>query len=346
MIAEQEIISKVDNGFGHLILNRPKALNALSFDMILEMREQLENWKNNPLVHSVILSSNNERAFCAGGDVKAVAEDTENLANAFFREEYALNAEIAYFPKPYISFMNGIVMGGGGGISLHGSHRIVTDSTKFAMPETKIGYFPDVGSGNVLSKCSGYTGLYLGMTGNTISGREMVDLGLATHFVVENEWDSVIERTLQSGCPDDVLEPYKVVIKPYIHQDKIDKYFGKVSVEDIFDALRNDRVNDDWCDQVYNGLSKCCPTSLKVVFKHFHLSKKAETIADVLKMDYRLSQNMTIREDFYNGVSAVLIDKTGNPNWLPPNIYEVDDKEIEVLFGACLNGEVDLEILP
>ena len=347
----QEILIDTHNGYGVITLNRANALNALSLDMLQKISKKLDEWEVDPFVHTVLVRSAIDRAFCSGGDVKLAAQEA-NIARCngvvskfigeFFRAEYSLNAKIAKFPKPYISFLNGIVMGGGAGISIHGSHRIANNTTKFAMPEAKIGFFSDVGSGAFLSKCSEYTGLYLAMTGKIISGDNMAKLGLATHFIEDMKVSDIFEDILEAKNIDDILKDFEINAEKYDQQDKIDKYFSQISAELILDAIAKDKDNDEWCLETYNSLINACPTSLKVIFKHFHLSKKLNHIEDIVKMDYRLSQNLSMRTDFYEGVRAVLIDKTNDAKWFPPSITEVKNSDVGIFFGPALNDEKDL----
>lgn len=352
---QEDVLSRIAGRTGILTLNRPQALNALSLPMFRVLAETLDAWEKDGNIDRVVIDSSSPRAFCAGGDVKAVAREAElarrgkdpgrNVRN-LFREEYKLNTRIHNFSKPYIALARGIVMGGGIGIGLHGSHVVVTETTKAAMPEVKIGFFPDIGFGVFYAKMPGLTGLYMAMTGESISGRDMMALGLATHFVPEENWEDVTAE-IRTGDADKALAPYAYSGEDgFALQQKIDLYFSGGSVEQIVAALAADAISDPWCEKIHDILRAACPASIKTAFRHFYMARRMTRIEDVIKMDYRLSQNMCWRHDFYEGVRALLIDKDGVPRWSPSRLEDVTEKELETLFGKCLNGEEDLVLSP
>ncbi len=337
-----DIIIEEYNSYGVIILNRKDAMGALSLDMLRVISNKLDIWKKDKTIKAVLIKSNLNKAFCSGGDVKEVAKraklaqlknGSSKFVTEFFKTEYLLNAKIASFPKPYIAFLNAIVMGGGAGVSLHGSHIIADCTVKFAMPESKIGFFTDVGSGFFLTKSVGYTGLYLALTGNVISGEDMAKLGFASHFTKDSNLKDILEDVLNSNNPDDILTKYSYKKSKYKYQDKIDKYFSKPSLELIFKALEQDSKKDIWCFDTYTTLSKACPTSLKVIFRHFYLSKKLNDIKKITDMDFCVAQNLSKRADFYEGVRAVLIDKTNDAKWSPATIWDIKDSDIDAIFN-------------
>jgi len=346
-----EVLSRIDGQTGVITLNRPRALNALSLPMFRAIDAALAAWETDDAVTAVVINSSTPRAFCAGGDVKAVAVEAEKArcgkdpghdVRNLFREEYSLNNRIHNYPKPYIAFARGIVMGGGIGVGLHGSHVVVTETTKAAMPEVKIGFFPDIGFGAFYRKMPGLTGLYMAMTGESISGRDMIALGLATHFVPEDDWDDVMAQ-VTGGDAEKALAAFACTGEErFSLQQKIDMYFSGVSVEKIVAALAGDALTDPWCEKTHDILRMACPTSIKTAFRHFHKARLMERVEDVLRMDYRLSQNTAWRHDFYEGVRALLIHKDGVPRWSPSRLEEVSEKDMDALFGACMNGEKDL----
>ncbi|TVQ84319.1 MAG: enoyl-CoA hydratase/isomerase family protein [Micavibrio sp.] len=352
---EAEIICETVGTTGIITLNRVKALNALSLTMFRALDKTLRAWQHDDRITQIVIQSASDRAFCAGGDVKAVAIEADKMrrgkdpgetVRTLFREEYRLNALIRNFHKPYIALIGGIVMGGGIGISLHGSHRVVTDTTRAAMPEVKIGFFPDIGFGAFYADMPGLTGLYMAMTGEIVSGRDMAALGLATHFVPQSDWAAVESSLSSGGEVDAVLAPYAVKTREkFALQDKIDRYFSGKTVEEILAALEKDTAEDgsgdEWCAKTLKSLRSHCPFSVKTAFRHYHAARGAD-FAAIMKTDYWLSQNITLREDFYEGVRAVLIDKDMAPRWKPPRLEDVTEAELDEVFAPCKNGEEDL----
>lgn len=348
---DAEVLFRTEGRTAIITLNRPRALNALSLPMFRAIDEALDAWEKDDNIAAVVINSSSARAFCAGGDVKAVAveadlarrnKDIGHDVRHLFREEYKLNTRIHNYPKPYIAFAQGIVMGGGIGVGLHGSHVIVTESTKAAMPEVKIGFFPDIGFGTFYRKMPGLTGLYMGMTGESISGREMMALGLATHFVPEGDWDDVMAQVIAGDVEQALAKFAYSGEEAFPLQQKIDLYLSGKSVEKIVAGLAADAISDPWCEKIYDILRAACPTSIKTAFRHFYTARGMTRVEDVIKMDYRLSQNMAWRHDFYEGVRALLIDKDGVPRWSPSRLEDVPEKDLDKLFGICLNGEKDL----
>ena len=356
---QQEIIFDVRGGLGLITLNRPQALNALNLAMIRAMDKKLVEWAKDKNIHAVAVTGAGDRAFCSGGDVKAVAIDAKaqkegksdgQLTRDFFREEYILNHRVFTFPKPYISLINGIVMGGGKGISAHGSHRVVTENTLFAMPETNIGFFPDVGGGYFLPRCPGQTGTYLAMTSKRVKAIDTIYVGFATQYVPAANLNAVVQA-LASMKWDTRKKPQTQVTKaidefsaeppgdseiaPY--RTQIDRCFAFDRVEDIFDSLRKD--GSPWADETLKTLYGMSPTSLKIALRQIRLGAKMP-FAQVMTMEYRISQACTRGHDFYEGIRAALIDKDRQPKWKPSKIADVPDQEIEKYFSSL--GDRDL----
>jgi enoyl-CoA hydratase len=359
MADESEIIFAIKNGTGIITLNRPQALNALTLGMIREMNQKLGAWAEDSAIHAVIIRGAGGRAFCSGGDVKSVALDARALregksdgalARDFFREEYTLNHRIYTFPKPYIALIDGIVMGGGKGVSAHGSHRVVTENTLFAMPETNIGFFPDVGGGYFLPRCPGQTGVYLALTATRIKAADTLYIGFATHFVpaakiaaltealTEMRWDS---RKTPAQQVDMALEDFSAPapdsseIAP--HRQKIDACFSADRLEDIVASLQKDK--SPWAEVTLAALYAMSPTSLKIALRQIRLGAKMP-FAGVMAMEYRLSQACVQSHDFYEGIRAALIDKDRQPKWRPARIEDVPDSVIESYFQSL--GEREL----
>lgn len=338
-------------------LNRPKALNALTLPMIRELHPRLQGWADDPSVTAVVIRGAGDRAFCAGGDVRAVydaglaARDgvgNSELTATFFREEYRLNRSIRKFPKPYVALLDGITMGGGVGLSIHGSHRVVTERTLFAMPETGIGLFPDVGGSYFLPRCPGEIGVYLGLTGERLGAADSLYSGIGTHCVPSEAVDRVIDDLSVSPFAGDPRADIETVIARHAvdageaplseHRQMIDACFGFDTVEEIFGALS--RAGTGWAMATLETLSKMSPTSLKVTLREIRLGAKLDFDA-ALVMEYRLSQSFMQGHDFYEGIRAVLVDKDRNPRWKPENLNDISEEEVERYFAPL--GQRDLQ---
>jgi len=348
VVAAGNVRVEVTGGLGRLTLDRPKARNALSLDMIDALRRELDAWRDDESVHVVCIEGAGDKAFCAGGDVRAVSLDVQaakrgksdgELSREFFRREYQLNLAIARYPKPIVSLIDGIAMGGGLGISVHGSHRIVTEYAELAMPETGIGFFPDVGATYFLPRCPGQLGMYLALTGGTIRASDALYTGLATHFVaretlpelldllIQSEWDEPAERVV-----NDVLTRLEVTAgdPPLLrHRRLLDKCFSADDVRTTFRALAN--ASDEWADATILVLAKRSPTALSVTHRAIRAGADLE-LEDALRMEYRLSQAMLSVHDFHEGVRATLIEKDRKPVWKPRLLPEVSKDEVASCF--------------
>ncbi|XP_029461883.1 3-hydroxyisobutyryl-CoA hydrolase, mitochondrial-like isoform X1 [Rhinatrema bivittatum] len=353
--SEAEVLMEKTGCAGVITLNRPQALNALNLSMIQRIYPQLKLWEDDPEMFLIIIKGAGGKAFCAGGDIRAVTDAGKvghRLAQDFFREEYILNNAIGTCKKPYVAFIDGITMGGGVGLSVHGHFRVATEKTLFAMPETAIGLFPDVGGGYFLPRLSGRIGCYLALTGFRLKGRDVQRAGVATHFV-ESEKLPALEKDLSllkspsKEDVDDVLNSYhsKSKIdqgKPFIldeHMDEINSLFSANSVEGIIENLKKD--GSSYALQQLKTLKKMSPTSLKMTFRQLQ-EGTSMTLQDVLTMEYRLSQACMRGHDFYEGVRAVLIDKDQSPKWKPALLEEVTDEDLDSYFKSL--GSNDLKL--
>lgn len=348
---EPEILFDVRGQTGIITLNRPHVLNALTLNMLQQMDDQLVRWAQDPAIACVIVTGAGTRAFCAGGDIKAVALDAlakrkgdsrGELIRDLFRVEYTLNHRIKTFTKPYISLINGIVMGGGMGLSAHGTYRVVTETTVFAMPETGIGFFPDVGGGYFLPRCPGQTGTYLALTGKRIHMQDSFYIGFATHYVPAAKLPALTEKIAQQPQQleqllKDFSEPPQGASELALHRGKIDQHFAHDRVEDIVAGL--ERAPSPWAAEALAALRSVSPTSLKVALKQMRMGASMG-FAEVMAMEYRLSQSCTAQPDFYEGVRAALIDKDRQPRWQPATLQEVPDTAINVCFQSL--GSQDL----
>jgi enoyl-CoA hydratase len=338
----QEIRFRRRGPLAEIILTREKALNALSLDMIRQSDSYLSAWAHNPAIQVVAVYGAGDKAFCAGGDVRAVWDAHQaggELPRTYFRHEYTLNRRVRNFPKPYLALIDGATMGGGVGISVHGTHRIAGDRTVIAMPETAIGFIPDVGTTHVLSRLPGQIGMYMALTGARLGAADAVHAGLATHYVPsdevlripdalvavsgERDMTSVIDRILSEKATDPGPPPIAQ------HRGKIDACFAGDSVEAIVDALEQD--GSDWANQTLATLHRMSPTSMKLT--HAALRRAAHMDFDAcLKMEYRLSQACMAGHDFHEGIRAVLVDKDKSPRWSPSRLQDVAERDVVAAF--------------
>ncbi len=354
-----EISFEVRGSLGLITLTRPKALNALTLSMIREMQPQLDRWAADPEVLAVAIRGEGERAFCAGGDVRAVWTAGQDgafrpgirghLAGDFFREEYQLNRCIHTFEKPYIALIDGITMGGGVGLSIHGDLRLAGPKTLFAMPETAIGLFPDVGGSFFLPRLPGALGLYLALTGERLKAADCLYSGIATHIVAGGQEEAIIEVLAQAdwsrglSAAASALTAFQAEPEEPGHlpdrRAAIDRCFGdKGSVEAVVEALKAE--GGDWAEAALATLAKRSPTSLKVSFEQ--LRRGADLDFDAcMTMEYRMAQAaMRPGRDFYEGIRAVLVDKDHAPKWSPDSLEEVHSAAVEAWFASL--GEGDL----
>jgi len=360
MSGDEEIVLGREGGLAALTINRPRALNALTLDNYRRFVPALRAWAQDPSVHAVIVRGAGERAFCAGGDVRAVYEagrgisGDRDLPAVFFREEYELIRSIHRFPKPYIAIIDGITMGGGAGISVNGAYRIATERTLFAMPETAIGLFPDVGATRFLNRCPGHIGRYLGLTGVRLRAADAIYCGFATQFVPHDRITELVETlgraAWQTGreCDriDEVLAGFEEDPGPAplgALQGSIDRCFAGGNVEGILNSLAAEvaarGVHADWAAETRAGLLTKSPTSLKITLRQLTIGRDYDLEA-ALVLEYRLTQHVMTAHDFYEGVRAMLIDKDQVPKWQPVTLAEVSDRMIDAYFSPIGDREL------
>jgi enoyl-CoA hydratase len=340
---------------GLVTLDRAKALNALSLEMIHAIRPQLDAWAHSPQVKAVVIRGAGGKAFCSGGDVRAVAqslgkplpEGEEPLVRAYFREEYRLDHRIHHYEKPYIALVDGISMGGGLGLSIHGSHRVVTERLMFAMPETGIGLFPDVGGGWFLPRFPGEVGTYLALTGVRATAADAMWVGYGTQHVEHSRLDALLQGLVEadwsSGAPKEVatrvLSSFATDAGPAplrAHQEAIDRCFAADRVEDILAALAKEGT--EWAETTRATLVRMSPTSLKVTLRQLRQCR-SRPYDEVVRIEYRLSQSVTAHPDFREGIRAVLLDKDQRPRWNPATLAEVRDEAVEAFFAPIRDAE-------
>jgi enoyl-CoA hydratase len=310
---------QVNAGVGHLTLTRERALNALDLGMVRTIRAALERWRNDPAVTTVVLDSASARAFCAGGDMRAIraavlAGDLDTPA-AFFTDEYALNLAIAEYPKPYLALIDGHCLGGGMGISVHGQYRVVTEGAQLAMPETAIGLFPDVGASYFLSRLPGELGRFLALTGARLSGSQARQVGLATHFVSSDVLPD-LRAALLSGAPvDDTLARFSSPPPNdglLVRLPAIDNCLAGADVAHARSALA--ALDQRWADEAAEALAAASPSSLELTDRLLE-SSRGEDLKRCLDRDLRLARWMVQTPDFLEGVRALLIDRDHRPTW-------------------------------
>jgi len=340
----EDILFECSGGLAVATLNRPKALNSLTHEMCLAYDRQLAAWTQDASVTAVVLKGAGDRAFCAGGDVLAIrtaGKDGNSLTADFFRDEYRMNRRIEVFPKPHIALLDGVTMGGGVGVSLHGSHRIATERTLIAMPETGIGLFPDVGGTYFLSRVPGGLGMYLGLTGARMKAADALHAGFATHYIKSERLADLEAALAEAKDAAAVVEDLSEDPGPAPLSEQsaaIERCFVQESVEAIYDALGNEP--GEWAAKTLSTLQEqCSPTSLKVTFEALHRAAKLDFDAAMV-VEYRLSQAFMAGPDFYEGIRARLVDKDQKPAWTPATLAEVTPNMVEAHFAPL--GDRDL----
>jgi enoyl-CoA hydratase len=334
-----EVLTRVDGGVGLITLNRPKAINSLNQLMVDALSAVLTRWENDDAVRAVVLTGAGERGLCAGGDVVAVYHSarTDGVeARRFWRDEYLLNGQIGGFVKPFVSLMDGIVMGGGVGVSAHANTRVVTDTSKVAMPEVGIGFIPDVGGALLLSRAPGALGRYAAMTGATFSGADAIAMGFADHYVPHSELEAFIKVIVYDGVESALAaraaEPPPSSLA--VQRDWIDECFAGDTAQDIVAALRGRKgAAAGPADEAADLIATRSPIAVSVALEAVRRAAKLETLEDVLTQDYRVSSAAARTHDLVEGIRAQIIDKDRNPKWLPATLAEISAADVEAYFA-------------
>eukprot|EP00009_Paramoeba_aestuarina_P000189 CAMPEP_0201510048 /NCGR_PEP_ID=MMETSP0161_2-20130828/2902_1 /ASSEMBLY_ACC=CAM_ASM_000251 /TAXON_ID=180227 /ORGANISM="Neoparamoeba aestuarina, Strain SoJaBio B1-5/56/2" /LENGTH=394 /DNA_ID=CAMNT_0047905165 /DNA_START=62 /DNA_END=1246 /DNA_ORIENTATION=- len=344
--ADGEIETQRIGSARFVVLNRPKALNALNLPQVRYLYPKYKVWDEDSAEKVIVLKGVGEKAFCAGGDIRSIYDSGMKEPNSdpeitakFFFEEYQLNNRIATLSTPHVSLLDGITMGGGVGLSVHGKYRVAFNSSTFAMPETAIGFFCDVGGSYFLSRLSHNFGIFLGLSGARLKGADLVHFGIATHFC--HELTPSLEEALQgiseSEKVGEVLREFEpqggIPASSFSNDDmkKIEECFGGNDVEDIVSRLSRFQ-GEKWAQTALKGMSKASPTSLKVVLKSLQLGKELD-LKECLKMEYRMSQRFMVKDDFFTGVKATLITRDPDPLWKPSSLSEVTQEEVSTYFS-------------
>ncbi|MBA4008573.1 MAG: enoyl-CoA hydratase [Erythrobacter sp.] len=343
-----DVLIRVNGPIGHISLNRPKALHALTLEMCHAMSAALTAWAEDVSIKAVILDHDEGRGFCAGGDIAFLRDSALNdggvSGRKFFHDEYQLNHQMFTYAKPIVAFMDGITMGGGVGISQPAKFRVATENTRFAMPETGIGLFPDVGGGWYLSRLGQRMGQFLALTGARLDGSECLWTGLATHYVPHDMLEDIKARI--HDHPDRIAgvlsEPVGTPPKARIeaNADRIAKHFASDRYEDILASLEAAaEAGDNWAATERDTLGTKSPQTCKVALRQLAQSAKLTDFADNMRMEYRIASRVLTRPDFAEGVRAVIVDKTNDPKWDPATPEAVGEDLLDAIFAPLPDDE-------
>lgn len=328
---------------GVITMTRPDALNALTHGMVKAISRALRHWQHDKNIAVVVIKGEG-RAFSAGGDLMAIYNGRSSPSVDFFADEYRLNAQIESYPKPYVALIDGIVMGGGVGVSFHGSHRIMTENAQFAMPEVGIGFFPDVGASHLLPDLADNYGLYLGLTGTRVKWGDGLFSGLATHAVKAENLGSLLESIAMTGEPEAALRGVFFMARRETEREKlaaIDRWFGMPTLLDVLAALGADAPSNELAAATLDTIRKKSPTSLAVAFREINAGQTL-SMAECMKMEFRIVSHMLRGHDFYEGIRTVLVDKGAKPTWRPAAIDDVEAADVDAYFSEPAHGDLKL----
>ena len=347
---EGDLIVRREGAAGIIRLNRPKAINAMTYEMSLGIDAALDRFESDPAVAVVILEGAGERGLCAGGDIRGLYESSKaggDLGKIFWRQEYVMNARIAKYPKPYVAFMDGLVMGGGVGLSGHARHRVVTEKTKLAMPEVGLGFFPDVGGTWLLTRIPGEIGTFFGLTGQTMNGPDAIFARFADAVVPSTKLPALREAltTIRPGATS--AEVDKVIAgfatgesagPVAARQASIDRWFAHDRMEDIFSTLKRD--DSEFAQSTRKVLNEKSPRGMVVTLKLLRLARDAASLEECLVREYRAALEVFRSDDFREGVRAAVIDKDRNPRWSPPRVEDVTREMLAPYFREIGTDEL------
>lgn len=345
---EEKVLVRVEGRLGRLTLNRPRAINALDHDMVIALREALASWEDDDAVAAVLVDGAGERGLCAGGDIRAMsasARDGDGAAAAFWRDEYLLNEYISRYPKPYVAFMDGVVMGGGVGVSAHGSVRVVTERSAVGMPETTIGFVPDVGGTYLLSRAPGETGTHLALTAGSVGAGDAIALGLADHYVPAARLADLARALTGAAGAEDVAEAVgrfaETAPAPTLTRERwIGSCYTAATAEEIVERLRGH--GDPAAAAAADTILAKSPTAVKVALAALRRAGDLPDLAAVLEQEYRVSCAALSSSDFVEGVRARIIDKDRDPKWVPDTLAGVTEEEVARHFLPAPGGPLGL----
>ncbi|MFD7325981.1 enoyl-CoA hydratase/isomerase family protein [Streptomyces sp. NPDC059875] len=332
------VLVRTEGRAGFITLNRPKAINALTHAMVQRVDEALTAWEDDPAIATVVIEGAGDRGLCAGGDIRSIHDDARSGGRAsvdFWRDEYRLNARIARYPKPYVAFMDGIVMGGGVGVSAHGSVRLVTERSRVAMPETGIGFAPDVGGTYLLSRAPGELGTHLALTGAQAGAADALLTGLADHFVPSDELPRLAEELTRAPAHE-VVRRFSQPAPPGElagRREWIDACYAAETVEAVVDRLIDSGVPE--AKETATTLLGRSPVALKVTLAAIRRARRLDTLESALDMEFRLSCAALTSADLVEGIRAQVIDKDRDPHWSPPTLAEVTDDAVARYFAPA-----------
>ncbi|MFB7322460.1 MULTISPECIES: enoyl-CoA hydratase/isomerase family protein [unclassified Streptomyces] len=344
--AEEPVLFHTDGRAAHITLNRPKALNALTHEMVRRIDAALTAWEHDPAVETVVVTGAGERGLCAGGDIRAIHDDVRDgdgtASAAFWRDEYRLNARIARYPKPYVAVMDGIVMGGGVGVSAHGSVRIVTERSRIAMPETGIGFIPDVGGTHLLALAPGELGTHLALTGTQIGAGDAVLCGLADHYVPSAALPALIDDLAGTPVREVLARHVRPLPQGELERQRewIDACCAAATVEDIVSQLFDH--GEPAAKEAAETLLTRSPTAVKVTLAAVRRARRLGSLEPVLDQEYRVSFAALSSPDLVEGIRAQVIDKDRDPRWSPDTLAEVTDADVNRFFAPLGDRELGL----
>ncbi|MFG2503157.1 enoyl-CoA hydratase/isomerase family protein [Streptomyces sp. NPDC048441] len=343
---EAPVLLRTQGRAGHIVLNRPRTINALNHPMVRLMDDALSGWERDEAVATVILTGAGARGLCAGGDIRSIHDDIRagggSASVAFWRAEYRLNARIARFPKPYVAVMDGIVMGGGVGVSAHGSVRIVTERSRIAMPETGIGFVPDVGGTYLLTRAPGELGTHLALTGAAVGAGDALLCGIADHYVPSERLPD-FTAALADTDVGEAIERYATAAPEgelAAHREWIDACYAADSVEEIVDRLYNS--GDQAAKETAETILGKSPTALKVTLASLRRARALSSLEEVLDQEYRVSATAITAPDMVEGIRAQVVDKDRNPHWSPAELRQVTDADVARHFAPRDGDELGL----
>ena len=342
METEGDLIVRREGAAGIIRLNRPKAINAMTYEMSQGIDAALDRFEVDPAVAVVILEGAGERGLCAGGDIRGLYESSKaggDLGKVFWRQEYVMNARISKYPKPYVAFMDGLVMGGGVGLSAHARHRVVTEKTKLAMPEVGLGFFPDVGGTWLLPRSPGEVGTFFGLSGQTMNGQDAVFAHFADAVVLSAKLPA-LRQALTEVRPGTTSAEVDKIIAGFstgesagpiaVRKADIDRWFSHDRMEDIFGELKRD--NSELAQSTLKVLNEKSPRGMVVTLKLLRLARSATSLEECLVREYRAALEVFRSDDFREGVRAAVIDKDRNPSWSPPRVEDVTTEMLAPYF--------------
>lgn len=345
--AEGDMTFEVRRNAGIITLTRPKALNAITDKMVIAIDKALDAWEQDARVRHILIKAEG-RAFSAGGDLLELYDMAKSghLHFDFFRDEYSLNARLGVFEKPIVALINGIIMGGGVGVAVHGKYRVMSENAVFAMPEVGIGFFPDVGGSHFLPRLPNHVGRYLALTGARIKAADALACGIATHYVAADDLDE-LEAALcteeDAGAVLDRLDDRRNMPPARLDQDEVGRLFSGGSVKAIMQDLETAQADSELARTALEAMRTKSPTSMSVAYRQLQEGKDL-SLADCMRMEFRILVRMLRGHEFTEGIRAVIVDKSNNPVWHPQTIDDVTDADVDAFFQPL--GEDELTDMP